>query len=126
MLGCSLPALAYQEISVAHGGAIAGRVVFEGEVPQLNFLPVHKNRAVCGDRAPDESLLIGPNGGLKNAVIVLDGIAAGKSRADTRAVLDNKDCAFVPRVQTLTVGQALELRNSDTILHDGHARILWI
>lgn len=114
---------AYQEISVEHAGAIAGRVVFDGEAPQLSFLPVHKNRSVCGERAPDESLLVGPDGGLKNVVVVLDGIAAGKSPAVTPAVLDNKDCAFVPRVQALTVGRALELRNSDTILHDAHARI---
>ncbi len=114
---------AYQEITVEHGGAIAGRVVFDGEAPQPRFLPVHKNRAVCGARAPDESLLVGPDGGLKNVVVVLDDIFAGKSPAVTPAVLDNKDCAFVPRVLTLTVGQALRLRNSDPILHDAHARI---
>ena len=114
---------AYQEITVEHAGAIAGRVIFDGEAPQPRFLPVHKNRAVCGERTPEESLLVGPDGGLKNVVVVLDGIAAGKSPSSTPAVLDNKDCAFVPRVQTLIVGQALELRNSDPILHDAHARI---
>ncbi len=129
LIGClsvlwyTLPALAYQEISVEHAGAIAGRVVFAGDTPQLNFLPVHKNRAVCGEQAQDESLLVGQDGGLKNVVVVLNGITAGKSPADTPAVLDNKDCAFVPRVQTLTVGQTLELRNSDAILHDAHARV---
>ncbi len=123
ILTCTLPALAYQEITVEHAGAIAGRVVFDGEAPQPRFLPVHKNRAVCGARAPDESLLVGPDGGLKNVVVVLDDIFAGKSPAVTPAVLDNKDCAFVPRVLTLTVGQALRLRNSDPILHDAHARI---
>ena len=123
MLGCTLPALAYHEISVERGGAIAGRVVFDGEAPQPSFLPVHKNRAVCGECAPNESLLVGPDGGVKNVVVVLNGIAAGKSPSTTPAVLDNKDCAFVPRVQTLTVGQALELRNSDPILHDAHARV---
>jgi len=78
---------------------------------------------VCGECAPNESLLVGPDGGVKNVVVVLNGIAAGKSPSTTPAVLDNKDCAFVPRVQTLTVGEALELRNSDPILHDAHARV---
>ncbi len=123
LLVCAPAALAYQEITVEHAGAIAGRVIFDGEAPQPRFLPVHKNRAICGERVSDESLLVGPDGGLKNVVIVLDGIAAGKSPSVTPAVLDNKHCAFVPRVLTLTVGQALELRNSDPILHDAHARI---
>jgi plastocyanin len=52
---------------------------------------------------------------------MLDGIRAGKPAHTQLAVLDNKACAFVPRVQTLTVGQTLELRNSDPILHDAHA-----
>ncbi len=71
---------------------------------------------------PDESLLIDARGGLKNVVVVLDGVHAGKGNPATPALLDNKNCAFVPRVQTIAVGQTLELRNSDFILHNVHAR----
>ena len=116
-------ALAYQEVVVEHGGTISGRVVVRGQVPSPGFLPVHKNRGVCGDRVPDESLQVGSDGEVKNVAVVLDGVLAGKPAAPTLAVLDNRNCAFVPRIQTLTVGQTLELRNSDPILHDAHARL---
>jgi hypothetical protein len=84
---------------------------------------VYKNRDVCGDHVPDESLQVGSTGQVKNVAVVLDGILAGKAAAPTLARLDNRNCAFVPRVQTLTLGQTLELRNSDPILHDAHARL---
>ena len=113
---------AYREITVEHGGSISGQVLFDGQAPLPATLPVHKNRAVCGESVPDESLLIDARGGLKNVVVILDGIRAGKGKPVLPALLDNKNCAFVPRVQTITVGQTLALRNSDFILHNVHAR----
>ncbi len=107
---------------VEHDGRIAGQVIFAGKAPPLANLPVHKNTEVCGDSTPDESLLIDAHGGLKNVVIVLDGIQGGKGTPALPALLDNKNCAFVPRVQTIAVGQTLALRNSDFILHNVHAR----
>ncbi len=113
---------AYREITVEDGGSISGQVVFDGTVPPPVALPVHKNRAVCGESVPDESLLLDAHGGLKNVVVILDGIQTGKGHSTLPALLDNKNCAFVPRVQTMTVGQPLALRNSDFILHNVHAR----
>ena len=55
-------------------------------------------------------------------MLVLEGIHAGKAHTPVPAVLDNRACEFVPRVQTLAVGQALALHNSDPILHNVHAR----
>ena len=116
------PIHAYREITVKDGGSIRGQVVFDGQAPQPATLPVHKNRAVCGESMPDESLLLDAQGGLKNVVVILDGIHAGKGNPALPALLDNKNCAFVPRVQTIAVGQTLALRNSDFILHNVHAR----
>ncbi len=113
---------AYREITVEDGGSLSGQVLFDGQTPPPVALPVHKNRAVCGDSRPDESLLIDTHGGLKNVVVILDGVHAGKNRPSLPALLDNKHCAFVPRVQTVAVGQPLTLRNSDGILHNVHAR----
>ena len=113
---------AYREITVEDGGSISGHVLFDGQAPPQATLPVHKNRAVCGESVPDESLLVDAYGGLKNVVVVLDGIHAGKGNPAFPGLLDNKNCAFVPRVQTIAVGQTLALRNSDFILHNVHAR----
>jgi hypothetical protein len=116
-------AATYQEVFVENGGTIRGQVSLQGERPEPGFLPVHKNKDVCGARIPDESLQVGPHGEVQNVVVLLDGILAGKHRTATVAGLDNSRCRFVPHVQTLLVGQALELRNSDPILHDAHARL---
>ena len=113
--------LAYQAIQVTNGGTIRGHVFLSGPIPSLDSLPVHKNREVCGEQMPNNSLIVSPNRGVKNVAVVLEGIKAGKSVPTSLAILDNQACAFVPRVQTLTVGQTLELRNSDPILHNAHA-----
>ena len=118
----ALPAGAYQEIRVENGGSIAGRVIYDGPPHTAARLPVRKNRNVCGESTADERLIVGPNRGLRNVAVWLDGIDAGKPPETAPAVLDNVACAFVPRVQVVTVGQTLRLRNSDAILHNVHAR----
>ncbi len=120
-LVCVSAAFGYQEIQVKNGGAISGQVLLKGPIPSPGVLAVQKNRGVCGESVPDESLIVGPNHEIKNVSVVLDGITTGKPASTPLAVLDNQQCAFVPRVQTLTVGQTLELRNSDPILHNAHA-----
>jgi hypothetical protein len=123
MLVTAQQTYAYEEVVVETGGTIHGQVVFHGSPPAQTLLPVYKNRHICGNQVLDESLLVGPNGGVSHVVAVLEGITTGKSPSSTLAVLDNRSCAFVPRVQTIMVGQSLELRNSDPILHDAHARL---
>ena len=118
----ALPAGAYREIRVENGGSIAGRVIYDGPPHTAARLPVRKNRGFCGESVADERLLVGPNRGLRNVAVWLDGIDAGKPPETAPAVLDNVACAFVPRVQVVTVGQTLRLRNSDAILHNVHAR----
>ena len=113
---------AYQEIRVENGGSLAGRVLYDGPPRTAARLPVRKNRDVCGESVADERLLVGPGRGLRNVVVRLDGIDAGKPCETAPAVLDNVACAFVPRVQVVAVGQTLRLRNSDAILHNVHAR----
>ena len=113
---------AYQEVRVENGGSITGHVLYDGPPRTAGWLPVRKNLDFCGESVADERLLVGPDRGLRNVVVRLDGIDAGKPRKTTPAVLDNVACAFVPRVQVVTVGQTLRLRNSDAILHNVHAR----
>lgn len=100
---------------------MSGRVRLEGPAPAAGFLPVLKNADVCGERVPDESLVVAADGGVRGVVVELLGVSSGKPLLEATAVLDNQRCAFVPRVQVLAIGQSLEIRNSDPILHDAHA-----
>jgi hypothetical protein len=105
-------------------GRIVGSVRLEGHFEKTGPLPVYKNRDFCGPRVPNESLLVGPRGGLKNAVLIISGAkSVMRENQPKNLVLDNKTCAFVPHVQVAPLGSELLLLNSDPILHDVHARL---
>jgi plastocyanin len=120
----TLPAAlqAYDEIAVKDGATIRGSVRLEGAAPKLAPLQITKYKEVCKD-VPNESLMIGPNRGVRYAIITLEGIGKGKA-VEKEAVheLDNVKCRFTPHVQAASVGQFILLKNSDPILHTAHAR----
>lgn len=112
----------YREVPVADGGTIAGTVSIVGDVPVLPAQPVYKEHKVCGQAVPDERLATGKGGALKNAVVSLIDVPAGKpAPRDQPVLLDNVKCTFVPHVRAATIGQTLEIHNSDPFLHDAHA-----
>jgi len=123
LLVVTQPAVAeYQELPVTNGGAIAGHVRVSGEVPTLPAQPVYKEHETCGTTIPDQQLLVGKNGALRNAIVSLSKVKAGKAIPRGQAVtLDNVKCKFVPHVLTATVGQMIEIHNSDPFLHDAQA-----
>jgi hypothetical protein len=105
-------------------GALSGRVTLAGSVPVRPPLQVFKHEEVCGKGVPDDRLVVGASGGLRYAVVTVEGVRGGrKAERDTTAVLDNRGCRFEPHVQVAEVGQWIELRNSDPILHNADARI---
>lgn len=119
------PACAYEEIDVVEGGQIAGQVLFRGTPPQPGTLAVTKHQEICGSSKPDESLIVGSQGGLKNAIITVETISRGKKVDKTaKPYLDNHDCQFVPHVQAVSAGARLEIRNSDAVLHNTHGSLL--
>ena len=120
------PALAMQrfQASAAPAGArLLGKVWASGAHETSHPLRVFKNRKFCGATVPNETLLLGAGGALRNAVVTLTPIDRVVTAAPGRAVLDNQHCAFVPHVQIATLGSDLLLRNSDPILHTVHARL---
>jgi hypothetical protein len=112
----------YREIPVPNGGTVSGSVLVAGDIPVLPPQPVFKQLEHCGASVADERLSVGPGGALSNAVVMLLEVPAGKPRPlDQPVVLDNTKCAFVPHVRAATVGQTLEIHNTDPFLHDAHA-----
>jgi len=102
---------------------MTGTVRVGGPPPTRPALPVFKNREVCGDSVPDDRLVVGAGGGLRYAVVAIEGVHGGrKPERDATIVLDNRACRFEPHVQTAEVGQWLEVRNSDPVLHNADAR----
>lgn len=105
-------------------GTVVGTVRLEGWFKKPQPLKVNKNREFCGTEVPDESLLVSPRGGLQNVVIILRGAGGRRNESTPKTlILDNRNCAFVPRVQVAPLGSEILLLNSDPILHNAHARI---
>jgi plastocyanin len=109
---------AYVEVPVADGGTLVGRVRFAGEPVKGEPLPVRKNTDVCGDTKPFQALVVGPNKGVRNTVIYLEGVERGKKPADFE--LDNAKCLFVPHVSAVMAGARVRIKNGDPILHNTH------
>jgi hypothetical protein len=107
----------------ASTGRVAGKVLAVGEFKKTKPLPVFKNRSFCGAAVANETLLVGKDGGLRNAVITLFPLDRTVRAEPTRLVLDNLKCAFTPHVQAAMIGSELLLKNSDPILHTVHARL---
>jgi hypothetical protein len=106
------------------GFTLAGNVWLAGPEPApARRLAVYKNRTVCGSSVPNETLLTGKTGGVRNAVVLLHSLDRFPGVAARRIVLDNVKCAFAPHVQVAPVGSELLLKNSDGILHTVHARM---
>jgi plastocyanin len=113
---------AYSGENVTDGGTIAGVVRFAGNAPTPQELEVSKDRDVCGaHKLYDQSLMMGKNGGIANAVVTLPDISAGeplKPEADVK--FDQKGCEYTPHVAAFPAGSTVDIINSDGILHNIH------
>ena len=96
---------------------LAGRVTFEGEIPQM---PVIDAAQHCGGEIRREYVVVGPDRGLANVLVSLDGVPASNGYARPAAELDQINCQFVPHVLAVQVGQKLDLHNGDPEIHTVH------
>ena len=81
-----VPAGAYVEGPVADGGSLTGRVRFAGEPVAGEPLTVRKDRQVCGETKPFQALVVGPDKGVRNTVVYLEGVERGKRATDFELV----------------------------------------
>jgi hypothetical protein len=107
----------------AASGKVVGIVSVAGVAGRPKPLPVFKSRSFCGATVVNETLLIGADGRLRNAAVILRPLSGGMVAQPKKLVLDNQRCAFAPHVQVAPLGSELLLKNSDPILHTVHARL---
>ncbi len=104
-------------------GALVGRVMFDGAMPQPQALTVSKDVEVCEktEKFP-EALLIGLDKGIKNAVVFLPAVNGGPlfSRLESNLTIDQRDCVYAPHVLLVPAGATVDIKNSDGILHNIH------
>jgi plastocyanin len=74
-----------------------------------------------GRTVPYESVVTGPDGGLANVFVSLDGTFPNAPPPAPQPVLvDQIACLYTPRVVGLQLGRTLRIRNSDPGLHNVH------
>jgi len=111
---------AYTGGAVTNGGMMKGTVRVTGNIPQDETIKVTKDNQHCGDTLPREKYIISASGGVKNAVVLIENISAGKPLPTAPLEIDNVKCAFVPHVQVGVKGQDLIIKNTDPMLHNTH------
>jgi plastocyanin len=114
-------AAAYEVIAVTDGGSLSGTVALEGAAPAPAKLEVTKDPEVCGKEKKAPDLVIGPGGGIANAVVVVKATKGKKMDLPAQnPVLDQKTCEFSPHVLLFPAGSTVDILNSDGILHNLH------
>jgi hypothetical protein len=114
---------AYDAVDVKDGGAVAGEVKFVGSPPPRDKLAVNKDVEVCGkEEKLSETLVVGSNGGIQNAVVYLANISNGKplNRTAQNGALDQNGCRYAPHVTLVPAKTSFNILNSDGILHNIH------
>ena len=106
-------------------GVIEGRVRLAGPAPANPIIRMGADprcsQQYAGKRAVQEFVIRSADGGLVNAFVDLEGkLPAGKPGAEP-VTLDQRGCLYTPRVLGMQVGQTLQIKNSDSLLHNVHS-----
>jgi len=120
------PAWAYTEISVSNGGTLRGIVTLSGAKPRpmaMNLVTI-PDAVYCGRISTGtgwrivEDFIIGPDGTLKDSVVMLKNVEKGKSFNLPKAEVEAIDCDFLPFVNVIKDRDEMTVINMDPIEHD--------
>ncbi|HKH49403.1 MAG TPA: carboxypeptidase regulatory-like domain-containing protein [Thermoanaerobaculia bacterium] len=109
----------------ALAGDITGTVTYTGKVPNLKPIAMNADPACASKHTgpvPSEALVLGPANAMANVMVRVKGPVQGSFPAPAKpVVIDQKGCQYHPHVLGIRVGQTLQLKNSDGLLHNVHA-----
>lgn len=105
---------------------VTGRVVLEGTPPPeivVDFSPDPRCAALHTEPVTTRHYVVGEDQGLANVfVYIREGVPAGEyPLPDEVPLLDQVDCAYMPYVLGVRVGQTFQVKNSDPTMHNVHA-----
>jgi len=117
----SASAFAYESMDVKNGGSIEGTVEFAGTpVPTDQVVKVMAEYIpYCGKTLPAGRYLI-KDRKIKNVVVYIENIDAGRPTPAESVTMTNLQCAFVPHVAVGFKGANFIERNDDQIPHNIH------
>ena len=112
-------------LHLACAGEITGTVTLKGTPPKEKEITPLKEDPNCGklhnDMPTTHFYVVGPNGGLADAVVSVEGLEGKSTGASAPAAeLDQKGCEYVPQILAVQTGQKIVIKNSDPVLHNVH------
>ena len=116
----------YDVIEVEHGGTIEGTISLDGVVPEpkgFNLI-TFPDPMYCGRISNGRGwrllhdFVVSRQGGLKDAIVFLQGIEAGKPFDLSVPLIEARDCMFQPFMTIVRNGHAVEVINMDPVMHD--------
>lgn len=114
------------EATVVGNGIISGRVLLEGEPPPERELPLDPNcKESCkihhGEGPRYTRVYVSKDGGLGDVLVTITGIPPQPIPPGTGPlVIDQQGCEYIPYVSACQVGQTIQVKNSDPLLHNVH------
>lgn len=119
------PAWSYEEITVVGGGTITGKVTLVGKPkPKAFNLVTFPDPVYCGRISTGtgwrllDDFVVGPEGGLKDVVIMLTDVPRGKPFSFSTPTIEARDCRFVPFVTVVRDRHDDVVVNMDPVMHD--------
>jgi len=125
-IGVLWPASAYDTVVVKDGAVVRGTVTYQGAVlaPKEFELQRYPDRVFCGSLSDGEGhrflkeVNVGQGGGLKDVVVVVEGVQSGKPFTFTNAQVEANVCQFLPFVTVVSDKRQLTVTNRDPVSHD--------
>ncbi len=126
LVGQTAEAGGEQAASTGTGWAtLKGRFVFDGDAPAMPPYGVNKDEAVCapgGKAPPQEYLVVDPSSkGIANIFIYPRKVSRVNDAAGPKTdpfLFDQKECRFLTHAFAVSVGQPVEIHNSDPVGHN--------
>jgi plastocyanin len=121
------PGLAYQEMGVENGGVIKGKAFLTGRIPppRIYHEVLFPNMDLCAEVDTDENMnrvlndfLVYQDGGLKDVVISIEHVDAGKVFQKESVRILSKDCKFSPTISVVRQGETIHINNVDPVMHN--------
>jgi plastocyanin len=107
------------------GGTIRGHVAAKGKVPGNPIIRMGMDpmcaKLNAGKRTVQEIVAASADGSLANVFVSLQGSFPATPVPAEPVTIDQRGCVYVPRVVGAQVGQAVQVRNSDELLHNVHS-----
>ena len=125
-LGVLWPASAYDTVVVKDGAVVRGTVTFQGAAPAPKEFELRRypDRVFCGALSDGDGhrflkeVNVGQGGGLKDVVVVVEGVQSGKPFIFTNAQVEANVCQFLPFVTVVSDKRQLTVTNRDPVSHD--------